>query len=466
MMERRRALGGSLPRRVVRSRAARSTLPGRRAVRRVAAAARAARRCRPRWPSPACCATWRATSTFGQRVVPIIPDEARTFGMDALFRELKIYAVAGPEVRAGRPRPAALLHRGDRRPDPRGGHHRGRRDGQLHRRRPPATPPAACRWCPSTPSTRCSGSSGSATSSGRPPTPGPAASCWAPPPGAPRCSARACSTRTATASCWPRTVPPVPGLRPGLRLRDGHHRAARPAADVRRRRRRADVFYYLTLYNENYPMPPMPERPCDRGRSCAGLYRWPAAPDGPPTRATVAVLRLGAAAPPAQAAAELAEHYDVGVELWSATSYKALREEALGGRALEPPAPRPGAAGAARDPSCSADVAGPDRGRHRLHEDRARAGRPLRARPPVRAARHRRLWAARDTREALRRFFEVDAGHVVVAVLARPGRRRARSSPRRWPTPSPATASTPTAPAPPCPSLRLAPPGAALNNAK
>src|SRR6185436_16757346 len=32
---------------------------------------------------------------FGPNVVPIIPDEARTFGMDALFRELKIYASQG-----------------------------------------------------------------------------------------------------------------------------------------------------------------------------------------------------------------------------------------------------------------------------------------------------------------------------------------------------------------------------------
>ena len=32
---------------------------------------------------------------FGSRVVPIIPDEGRTFGMDALFKELKIYASQG-----------------------------------------------------------------------------------------------------------------------------------------------------------------------------------------------------------------------------------------------------------------------------------------------------------------------------------------------------------------------------------
>src|SRR6516162_11665701 len=32
---------------------------------------------------------------IGQRVVPIIPDEARTFGLDALFKEVKIYAPFG-----------------------------------------------------------------------------------------------------------------------------------------------------------------------------------------------------------------------------------------------------------------------------------------------------------------------------------------------------------------------------------
>src|SRR5947209_17202447 len=32
---------------------------------------------------------------LGPRVVPIIPDEARTFGMDALFKEVKIYAAFG-----------------------------------------------------------------------------------------------------------------------------------------------------------------------------------------------------------------------------------------------------------------------------------------------------------------------------------------------------------------------------------
>ena len=114
----------------------------------------------------------------------------------------------GPALRTRRRVAAALLLRGQGRPDPRGGHHRGRRRWPASPRPAPATPPAASRWCRSSSSIRCSASSGWATSSGPPPTPRPRASSSAPPPGAPRCSARACSTRTATASCSPPPSPP------------------------------------------------------------------------------------------------------------------------------------------------------------------------------------------------------------------------------------------------------------------
>ncbi len=33
---------------------------------------------------------------IGKRIVPIVPDEARTFGMEALFRQVGIYSSAGP----------------------------------------------------------------------------------------------------------------------------------------------------------------------------------------------------------------------------------------------------------------------------------------------------------------------------------------------------------------------------------
>ena len=43
---------------------------------------------------------------IGSRIVPIIPDEARTFGLDSLFRDYKIYAPFG---QAYEPVDAALL---------------------------------------------------------------------------------------------------------------------------------------------------------------------------------------------------------------------------------------------------------------------------------------------------------------------------------------------------------------------
>src|SRR5204863_3417640 len=93
MMERRRALDGSLPRRVVRNRRpieppADSTYAevfagsGRQAASTTMAFTRLVR-------------NLARDEHIGSRIVPIIPDEARTFGMDALFREFKIYASQG-----------------------------------------------------------------------------------------------------------------------------------------------------------------------------------------------------------------------------------------------------------------------------------------------------------------------------------------------------------------------------------
>ena len=48
---------------------------------------------------------------IGQRVVPIIPDEARTFGLDALFKEVKIYAPLGQLYEPVDSEADALLHR-------------------------------------------------------------------------------------------------------------------------------------------------------------------------------------------------------------------------------------------------------------------------------------------------------------------------------------------------------------------
>ena len=60
----------------------------------------------------------------------------------------------------------------------------------------------------------------------------------------------------------------------------------------------------------------------------SGLYRWSPAPDGIEAKATV-VFSGTAQKAAREAQAALAER-GIGVELWSATSYKALREDALG----------------------------------------------------------------------------------------------------------------------------------------
>ncbi len=131
LMERRRALGGAIPKRVVRN----APLPA---------------------PAPDVDAEFdggsqTAVSTtmvftrilrnlirqpdLGSRIVPIIPDEARTFGMDPLFKEVGIYSALGQRYEPVDFGPRALVSRGDRRPGPRGGHHRGRLDGLVPGRR-------------------------------------------------------------------------------------------------------------------------------------------------------------------------------------------------------------------------------------------------------------------------------------------------------------------------------------------
>ena len=139
MMERRRALGGSLPEALDQGPSG-PRAPGRPALRRApqrlghprgvhhdglhAVAAQP----RPRPPRRAACRTdhpGRGPHVRHGRPVPRAEDLRR----------------ARPEVRARRPRPVAQLHRVGPGPDPRRGHHRGRIDGQLHRRRHQLRPP-------------------------------------------------------------------------------------------------------------------------------------------------------------------------------------------------------------------------------------------------------------------------------------------------------------------------------------
>jgi pyruvate dehydrogenase E1 component len=87
-----------------------------------------------------------------------------------------------------------------------------------------------------------------------------------------------------------------------------------------------DVFYYLTLYNENHTMPPMP--PGVEEGILKGLYRFKAGAEGKKLKAHI--FGSGPIINQALKAQQiLADRYGVSADVWSATNYKELRSEAL-----------------------------------------------------------------------------------------------------------------------------------------
>ena len=87
-----------------------------------------------------------------------------------------------------------------------------------------------------------------------------------------------------------------------------------------------DVFYYLALYNENHSMPPMPAGVEDG--IVKGLYKFKAGYDGAKIKAHI--FGSGSIMQSAlKAQMILAEKYGVSADVWSATSYKLLRTDAI-----------------------------------------------------------------------------------------------------------------------------------------
>jgi pyruvate dehydrogenase E1 component len=104
-------------------------------------------------------------------------------------------------------------------------------------------------------------------------------------------------------------------------LQDGIRRMYGP--DVKE-----DVFYYITLYNDNYPMLPMPAG--SKEGILKGMYKLRPAPAAGKLKARAHLLGSGPILPQALRAQEiLAKQFDVGADVWSVTSYKELRREAL-----------------------------------------------------------------------------------------------------------------------------------------
>ncbi|WP_033230186.1 pyruvate dehydrogenase (acetyl-transferring), homodimeric type [Streptomyces graminis] len=201
-------------------------------------------------------------------------------------------------------------------------------------------------------------------------------------------------------------------------VKDGLRRMYGPDAD-----KQEDVFYYLTVYNEPKVQPAMPEGVTEE-QIVKGLYKFrdaaavegtsPAPADAP----RIQLLASGTAIHwTTEAQRILAEEWGVAADVWSAPSWSELRREAL---------------------ECDAAAL---RGEERVpYVTRALEGAPgpvlavsdwMRAVPDQISQWVEQDWASlgtdgfglSDTRDAARRHFGVDPQSVVVAALARLARR-------------------------------------------
>jgi pyruvate dehydrogenase E1 component len=170
-----------------------------------------------------------------------------------------------------------------------------------------------------------------------------------------------------------------------------------------------DVFYYLTVMNENYPHPPLPDG-AEEG-ILRGMHRIREADDEPAVR----LLGSGTILREVEAAAELlADDHDLAAEVWSVTSFTELRRDGLAcdrEARLHPQAePRTPWVGECLGGSQAPVVASSDY--MKAFADAIRTWVP---------GRYEVLgtdgYGRSDYRRHLRRFFEVDRHHVVVAAL-------------------------------------------------
>jgi pyruvate dehydrogenase E1 component len=88
---------------------------------------------------------------------------------------------------------------------------------------------------------------------------------------------------------------------------------------------REEAFYYITVMNEMYEMPPMPEG--SRDGILRGLYRFSQAPAGK-SQARAQLLGSGAILNEVVQAQGLLAKYGVAADVWSATSYNELYRDA------------------------------------------------------------------------------------------------------------------------------------------
>ena len=407
LMERRRALGGPIPRRVVRA----DPLPA---------------------PAAAVDGEFAAGSTtavsttmvfarllrnlirdpgIGKRIVPIIPDEARTFGMDPLFKEVGIYAALGQRYE---PVDSDLVLS-----------YREATDGQVLEE--------GITEAGSMASFQAAGTSyashGVATipfyifysmfgfqrtgdqmwafgdARGRGFLMGATA-------GRTTLAGEGLQHNDGHSQILASTIPNIRAYDPAYAyelaaiVRDGIERMYGKGEDT---------FYYITLYNENYAQPPMPDVVADG--ILRGLYRFADAPDLGRDAHAVRLVGSGSILEQVVAARDLlGEQFGVAAEVYSAPSFQLLRRDALEAERwnqLHPTAKE------RRIPYVSS-VLPHDGGPIIAATDWIKSLPDLVAPwlPPHYATLGTDGFGRSDTRENLRAFFEIDPPHIAAVTLA------------------------------------------------
>jgi pyruvate dehydrogenase E1 component len=409
LMERRRALGGPLPRRVVRNEPLPVPAP---AIDQEFAAG-----------SPQAVSTTMVFTRLlrnlirdkdlGARIVPIIPDEARTFGMDPLFKEVGIYAALGQRYE---PVDSELVLS-----------YREATDGQVLEE--------GITEAGSMASFQAAGTAyathGLATipfyifysmfgfqrtgdqmwafgdARGRGFLMGATA-------GRTTLTGEGLQHDDGHTHIHASTIPNIRSYDPAYAyelatvIRDGIERMYH---------RGEDVFYYVTIYNENYVQPAKPQVDGIDEQILRGIYRLAEAPKLDKNAQQVRLVGSGSILQQVVAAQQLlAETFGIAAEVYSAPSFQQLRREALDvdrWNRLHPDARKP------RLPYVSQVL--PADGRPIIAaSDWIKAWPDMVARwlPDYYLSLGTDGFGRSDTRESLRSLFEIDPPHIAAATLA------------------------------------------------
>ncbi|MCM2130130.1 pyruvate dehydrogenase (acetyl-transferring), homodimeric type [Larsenimonas rhizosphaerae] len=345
--------------------------------------------------------------TFGKQVVPIVPDEARTFGMEGMFRQLGIYTAEGQKYEpmdAGQ----IMFYREDKAGQilEEGINEAGAMSSWIAaatsyaNHHVPLLPfyiyysmfgfqrIGDLAWAAGDMQARgflLGGTAGRTTLNGE---------------GLQHQDGHSHILASTIPNC--RSYDPTYGHEIAVIVREGLHRMYHE---------HENCFYYLTVMNENYPHPEMPEG-SEEG-IIKGMYLLREGDKG--KKARVQLMGSGTILREVEAAAELlADDFDIASDIWSVTSFNELRREALeiDRNAFINPDAEPGKPWITR---CLEDREGPaiaSTDYMKLFSDQVRAWVPTDYHVLGTDG-----YGRSDTREKLRYFFEVNRYFVAVMAL-------------------------------------------------